>query len=300
MIISASRRTDIPAFYSAWFLNRVRAGWCAVPNPMNPAQVARVSLAPPEVDAIVFWSKNPAPLLPHLDELDARGFRYYFQFTLNAYAPEIEPHVPALDKRLETFRALSRRIGPERVIWRYDPIVISNRTDGVFHRERFAAIAESLGGATERVVVSVVDFYRKTDRRLALLEHQGYRFDRNAAASADTAALLADLAAVARAHHMEIQSCAEDGDLSRSGIAPGRCIDERLINRLWHLNLPYRKDPSQRKLCLCTVSKDIGVGDTCRHGCRYCYATKDHALAEQRSEAHDPVAPMLWGKDLGR
>jgi len=295
VIISASRRTDIPALYSEWFMNRVRAGWCAVPNPLNMKQVSRVSLDPQEADSIVFWSKNPAPMLPHLNELDRRGFRYYFQFSLNDYPRELEPNIPSLDERLRTFLNLSKHIGLLRVVWRYDPIIISNMTPIEFHRERFSWIAEELRGATHRVMVSIVDFYQKTDRRLSQLEQDGFIFDRKAASSASMVGLLKDLATIAKRQDMEIFTCAEEHDFSEIGIPPGCCVDERLLNRIWALNLRYRKDPTQRKCCLCMVSKDIGINDTCIHGCPYCYSTRNYALAERRYEEHDPSSPAIWG-----
>src|SRR5512135_950390 len=128
MIISASRRTDIPAFYSRWFMNRVRAGYCTVPNPFNANQVKRISLLPEEVDVIVFWTRNPRPLFPFLKELDVRGVRYYFQFTLLDNPRSIDPKTPPAESALQTFRALSEQVGPARVIWRYDPLVLSQIT----------------------------------------------------------------------------------------------------------------------------------------------------------------------------
>ena len=296
MIISASRRTDIPAFYSKWFMNRIRAGYCLVPNPLNMKQVSRVSLHPGDVEAIVFWSKNPAPLLPHLSELDKLGFHYYFQFSLNNYPRALEPDIPSIDNRIATFKDLSRLIGPLRVVWRYDPIIISNITSFEFHRERFACIAEELKGVTHRIMVSIVDFYRKTDRRLAQLEkEEGFSFDRHVSSSPAITSLLKDLAVIARKNDMEIFTCAEERDYSGLGIPPGRCIDEGILRQEWSLNLKYRKDPSQRDSCLCMISKDIGINDTCMHGCPYCYATVNYAVAQRRYAEHDPYSPLLWG-----
>ncbi len=173
MIISASRRTDIPAFYTPWLMNRIAAGYCTVPNPFNRNQVTRVSLLPEEVAAIVFWTRNPRPLLARLDELDARGFRYYFQYTILDYPRALEPKTPPVDAAVRTFRALADRLGPARVIWRYDPIVLSLATDADFHRQRFAAIARQLRGSTQRVVVSVMDHYKKIAGRLQALAAQG-------------------------------------------------------------------------------------------------------------------------------
>lgn len=295
MIISASRRTDIPALYSKWFMNRVRAGWCAVVNPMNAKQISHVSLKPQDVDVIVFWSKNPAPMLEHLSELDQLGFRYYFQVSLNDYPPELEPNIPSFDDRLETFLELSRRVGPFRVIWRFDPIIISNITSADYIRQKFECISHELQGSTHRVIVSIVDFYQKTERRLAALEKLGYVFDREAAYSSRIDGLLKDIADTAKNRDLEIYSCAEDRDYSNLGIPPGGCIDDKIIQRLWSTNLRYTKDPSQRKCCLCTVSKDIGINDTCIHGCPYCYSTRSLEIAERRYNEHDPNSPVLWG-----
>lgn len=295
MIVSASRRTDIPAFYTRWLMNRVRAGWCLVPNPLNSKQVSYVSLRPADVDAVVFWSKNPAPLLPHLDELDRTGLRYYFQFTLNDYAHSLEPGLPPFSDRIETFSCLSRHVGPYRIVWRYDPIVFSNLTTAEFHEDRFSAIADRLRGKSHRVMVSVVDFYRKTERRLAELETEsGFLFQRNVPIS-DIEGLLKRLADIARRNDFDIFSCAEERDYSHVGVPPGRCIDERLIAKSWPLQLKYLKDRYQRASCLCEVSKDIGVNNTCVHGCPYCYATADCVTAERRHREHNPDSPVLWG-----
>jgi len=297
MIISASRRTDIPALYSEWFMNRVRAGWCETPNPVNPRQVARVPLDPRQVDAIVFWSKNPAPMIERLEELDRMGFRYYFQFTLNDYPRLLEPKIPDIGDRIDTFLALSRRLGPLRVVWRYDPIVISNMTPPAFHKERFAQIARELEGATHRVMLSIVALYRKTERRLASLAKEGFCLDRCAVTSREMTDLLEGIARVARAHRMEPFTCAQDAGRSDAPIPPGRCIDESLVNRIWSLNLPYRKDPSQRRLCRCCVSKDIGLYDTCIHGCAYCYSTSNLACAQERYREHNPFSPAIWNNE---
>ncbi len=296
MIISASRRTDIPAFYSEWFMNRVRAGWCWVPNPLNMKQVSHVSLQPKDVEAIIFWSKNPVPLMPHLDELDNLGFRYYFQFSLNDYPGTLEPGIPSLDARLSTFRNLSQHVGPLRVVWRYDPIIISNITPVEFHMERFSRIAEELRGTTQRVMVSIVDFYMKTERRLSALEKEkGFSFDRGASSSPATGNLLKAMADIARENSIEIFTCAEEMNYSQLGIPPGRCIDDSLLARSSSLSLRYKKDPSQREACLCMVSKDIGINDTCMHGCPYCYATVNYAVAQRRYAEHDLSSPLLWG-----
>ena len=293
MIISASRRTDIPAFYNQWFMNRIRAGWCLVPNPFNPKQVARVSLLPSDIDAIVFWSKNPAPLMAHLDELDELGLRYYFQFTLNNYPKMLEPRVPDFNNRIETFLGLSERLGAARVIWRYDPIIISNLTSYEFHLRNFARIADSLKGATQQVMVSMLDFYQKTSRHLCELKQRGIVFDREADSSMDVNELMRGIAQIAKSNGMAIFSCAEERDFTEVGVPPGHCIDEYLLHSLWEFPCKNKKDPGQRKQCGCAVSKDIGINNTCIHGCPYCYATGNCTIASRRYHEHNPASPAM-------
>lgn len=272
-------------------MKRIRTGWCAVPNPVNLHQISVVELSPSSVDAIVFWSKNPSPMMRYLTELDERGFRYYFQFTLNAYPSVLEPNLPNLTSRIETFRELSERLGPHRVIWRYDPIIISTITPVEFHEEQFDYLAHELRRSTKRVIVSLVDLYAHSQRRLASLEKEGVVFIRNT----DVVELMTNLAAIAKSKGLEICSCAEVENFASSGVTPGQCIDANLINSIWSLKLKYVKDPGQRPACLCTVGKDIGVNDTCVHGCVYCYSTRSYSLAQRRFKEHDPNSPLLWG-----
>lgn len=295
MIVSASRRTDLPAFYSRWFMNRVREGYALVPHPFNRNKVYRVSLDAEDVEALVFWSKNPGPIIENLPELDRRGFRYYFLYTLNHYPSVFEPKVPPLQERLAAFDEISSRLGPERVIWRYDPIVISNRTGWDFHRRNFEALADRLAGRTTRVIISPAQFYAKTRRRLAALEPQGFLFDQDASTRPECRLLLADLAETARKKDLEIMICADEGDYTELGVPPARCIDGDLIERLWQVPVPEKKDPGQRKACGCAVSKDIGISDTCLHHCPYCYATISEKAARQNNDRHQPDAPAMLG-----
>jgi hypothetical protein len=293
MIISASRRTDIPALYAGWFMNRIRAGSCTVPNPFNPHQVAQVSLRPEDVDAIVFWTRYPRPMLPHLAELDRRGYRYYFQVTLLDYPRAIDPAVPPFEVALSAFRDLAGRVGPERVIWRYDPIVFSTLTDATYHRRAFERLAGVLQGLTRRCVVSLADPYRKTARRVRALAAQGVTVDCAVPEGPGLEALLTSLVRVAGDNGIDVVSCAEEFDLPRYGIRPGKCIDDDLIRRLFGIEVDARKDPAQRAACGCVVSKDIGMYDSCTFGCAYCYATSDVVRARQNHARHDPAGSSL-------
>jgi hypothetical protein len=293
MIISASRRTDIPAFYSDWFMNRIRQGYCVVPHPFNRKRIYQVSLRPDDVTSIVFWSKNPAPLIPHLNELDDRGYRYYFLFTLNDYPLELEPNLPDISDRLKIFRELANTLGSSRVVWRYDPIIVSNLTNWDFHRRTFERLCHELRGSTERVITSLVQFYAKTRRRLGSLVHKGYEFDQNLTDRNKVRSLLADMSAIAQNAGMETMICASDEDFSDVGVVPSRCIDGELLTRLWGIQGPWSKDKGQRPACGCTVAKDIGVADTCLHHCPYCYATISEKAAVNNFTKHNSGASCL-------
>ncbi|MHB0939638.1 MAG: DUF1848 domain-containing protein [Armatimonadota bacterium] len=292
MIISASRRTDIPAFYTEWFMHRVREGYCDVANPFRADQVSRVSLRAEDVDVIVFVTRNARPLLPHLAELDARGLRYSFQYTLTGYPRQLEANTPAVSDALDALHRLVEHIGPERLIWRYDPILFTTLTPPVFHVKQFTRLAEALRDLTRRVTVSIMDDYRWVSARLKRLEREGVA--RLEMTDEELGRVLRSLAAAAHAHGMEIFSCAEPIDLSPYGIAPGKCIDDAYIRRVFGIDVTHRKDPSQRKPCGCIVSKDIGAYDTCIHGCVYCYATRNGDAARRRHAAHRVDTPALW------
>jgi hypothetical protein len=293
MIISASRRTDVPAFYAEWMVRRIREGYCTVANPFNRNQVTRVSLKPEDVDAIVFWTRNPRPLMPYLDELDSRGYRYYFQFTILGYPREIDAKAPPAATAIEAFRELAERLGPNRVVWRYDPIVFTGITPPAFHEENFRRLAEEIRGSARRVVVSIVDMYRKIESRLKKLE--GTPAAVRPCDAGDFEPLMRRLAGLAGENGMEIVSCAEEIDLRPFGILPGKCVDDRVIAKAFGTEVPTTKDPTQRKACGCVVSRDIGMYESCLFGCRYCYATGSLDRAKANFDSHDPNSPSLLG-----
>lgn len=292
-IISASRRTDIPAFYSRWLLNRLDAGFCHWINPFG-GQVYRVSLRPEDCLAIVFWTRNPLPLLPYLRDLQRRGYRFYFHVTINGYPPDIEHNNPAVDKAVAAFRALSDLIGPAVTHWRYDPIVISDRTPPAYHIEQFDRLSAALEGATERCSFSFLDFYGKTRRNLARLSRErGITFEDPDVEHQRT--LVAALAAIARARAIALYACCEaplvdDG----AGVAASKCIDSDMI-RLLRGDADVRlKAAPTRDGCGCAEAVDIGAYDTCAFGCAYCYATNSAETARLRVRAHDPSDTVLW------
>ena len=293
MIISASRRTDIPAFYAKWFMNRIRAGYCNVPNPFNTKQITRVALSVQDVDAIVFWTRNPRPMFPFLTELDRCGYRHIFNFTILNNPRVLDANSPDAGDSIRTFRELSDRIGADRLIWRYDPIVFSNLTNVDFHRWNFETIARSLEGYSRRCIISFVRVYRKSLRRLRNLAEQGLEI--HDGTNSEIASLLQFLADTARQCGMEIFSCAQESDFSSYRIEAGKCIDGSYLSELFNVEVETRIDPYQRKHCGCDASKDIGMYDSCLFDCRYCYATSSHERAKINYRKHDANSPSLLG-----
>ena len=283
MILSASRRTDIPCFYSDWLLNRLREGCVMVRNPMNRRQVSRLALSPACVDAIVFWTKDPAQLLGRLDELDGMGYRYLFQFTLTPYDKSLEPGLRDKASLVRTFQELSGRIGPERMIWRYDPIVVTENYPPAYHEQQFAALCEQLCGCTEEVIVSFVDPYRKLGKRIEAVRRE------------DMAALAAIIGETAAKYRMSAKACCEDLDLTPYGIGRAACIDRQRLERLCGGPLSLAPDKNQRPGCGCCESVDIGAYNSCLNGCVYCYANHSAASVQRHHALHDPSSSLLIG-----
>ena len=289
LVISASRATDIPAFHSTWFMNRLRAGYCVWENPFNTTQRQWITFE--HCRAFVFWSKNPAPMMPHLPEIAASGREFYFQYTLNDYeGTGLEPNLPQLERRVETFRRLSELVGKKRVIWRFDPIILGGGLTVENTLSRLHRLAEKLSPYTEKLVFSFVDWYRKTARELGRLAP-----DFRPPTLAEMQALAQGIVKISRALPvpLKLATCAETLDLHSLGIEHNRCVDPELLHRLcpdcaeferWTRRKEDRqlsllsvipastKDSGQRSGCGCAPSKDIGSYNTCRHFCAYCYA----------------------------
>lgn len=296
-IISASRSTDIPAFYAEWFARRLAAGYCRWINPFNQ-QPQYISFQ--NARAFVFWTKNAEPLLPHLTELDRRGVIYYFQFTVNDYEEErLEPGVPPLVRRLETFRQLSRMIGKARVIWRFDPLILAKSLTVERLVERVIRIGEVLREHTEKLVFSFADIgeYAKVP---ANLRRHGVDFREFVPDTMREFARL--LAERTRGWGLQLATCAESLSLDEFGISHNRCVDDVLLLRLAPGDLKLRevlardmygeilpgirslKDEGQREACGCVISKDIGQYNTCPNLCLYCYANTSPGVVRRNLE----------------
>lgn len=296
MIISASRRTDIPALYSDWFMNRVRAGFLATRNPFNRHQIREVSLRPEDVAAIIFWTRNPLPLFRHLDELDRLNPRYCFLYTITGYPRLLERRVPELQEAIDTFQKLSELLGPERVVWRYDPVLLSSVTDSCEHRRLFAHIGDALKGHTRKVIVSFADIYKKVATNLTRLSQSTpLRITDIRGSERELRDLAAYFSHIACRNGMRIQTCAETIDLSREGIEQGKCIDDIWLRDVFKITVPQQKDKGQRDACGCVRSVDIGAYNTCPHGCQYCYANFSEKSVTNNVRRHDAESPFLIG-----
>lgn len=290
MIISASRRTDLPSFYSEWLFNRFREEYVLVRNPMNTHQIGRIDLSPNVVDGLVLWTKNPIPMLSRLSELEK--YNFYFQFTLNAYGKDVEPNVPSKKEEIiPAFIQLSKAIGRDRVIWRYDPIFLNEHYTMEYHCTYFKKLASMLSEYTEKCTVSFIDLYRNTLRNVQPLQIQIETHEQQLE-------LLDIFSRTAHQYGIYIDTCAEAIELNGLEIPHACCIDKDRLERLGRCKLNVEKDKNQRPECGCVASIDIGAYNTCKSGCLYCYANYSNSTVKKNSEQHNPTSPLLFG-DVG-
>jgi DNA repair photolyase len=289
LLISASRRTDLPAFYSEWFMDRVRKGFLKTHNPFSHKEIL-VSLKPEDVGAVVFWTKNFSPMMKYLDELENRGFFCLVHYTITGLGRDFEPKAPASGEAVKNFRQLSERLGPERVLWRFDPIVLSERLTGEETLVRFSRLCSELAESTHRVYFSFVELYARVRRRIKHYENAtGDRVMEPGLVQKQK--ISARLAELAHSRGMSIYACCEP-ELSGFGIEQAHCIDADFIFRLTGRNFEHKSSPT-RKSCGCDYALDIGAYDSCPHLCWYCYANSHPALVRKRHGAHRPQAEFL-------
>ncbi len=284
MIINTGQRTDIPAFYSEWFANRLKKGFVCVRNPYNLNRVSRYRLDPSVVDVIGFCTKNPAPMFPYMGLLKNYGQCWFV--TITPYGRDIEPNVPDKHKLLEDFQKVSKTVGIKSVGWRYDPIFISEKYTSDYHLHAFEQIASTLDGYTKTVVISFIDLYPKVRKN----------FPEAQEVTKEMRLLLGRrMIEIAAAHGMTVKPCAEGDELAAFGADCGGCMRisdyEKAIGK--QLNAPKRK--GARAECACYLSCDIGAYNTCRHLCRYCYANAEVGKVLANSRRHDPASPFLIG-----
>jgi hypothetical protein len=279
-------RTDIPAFYSKWFLNRLREGFVLVRNPYHHEQVTRYDLSPEVVDLFAFCTKNPAPLLPHMDALKPYG-QYWF-VTITPYGRDVEPNVPDKEKVIADFIRLSDTVGVDSVGWRYDPIFLDGAHTMQWHIAEFEKMAGALSGYTKTCVISFIDIYKKVERNFPGV---------GAVQKSDRLALGKAFIEIAGKNGMTIRPCAEGDELAEFGADCSGCMTQSTFETAMHapLLVPKRKTNQRNGQCACLLGVDIGAYDTCGHLCRYCYANANAALVKENMKKHDPDSPFLLG-----
>jgi hypothetical protein len=284
MIINTGMRTDIPAFFSKWLFNRINDGFVLVRNPYNPQQVTRYRLTPDVVDCLAFCTKDPAPMLDRIHELDAYG-QFWF-VTITPYGKEIEPNVPHYEEVIDSFKKLSSIIGAEKVSWRYDPIFINETYTLESHLESFEKMSDMLSGYTRDCVISFIDLYEKTKRNFPGI---------NTVSREERHKLVEEFVRIGRKKNISIKTCAEGKELSRLGADCSGCMSKPVVERAIGNTLLVPKRKPIREGCDCLLGNDIGAYNSCGHGCIYCYANHDRKAVMINLRKHDPTSPFLLG-----
>ena len=285
MILQTGQRTDIPAFYGQWLINRVRQGFVDVWNPYNPMQITRYPINPDVVDGIAFCTKNPLPFIPLLNEIN--DYRQYWHMTITPYGVDIEPNVPQVDLVIDGFKQISTKLNPQSMVWRYDPIILTHNYTVDFHFESFYKMAKSLEGYTDTVVVSFIDIFDKVAQNFP----EGYRPSLDIQTK-----IIKELVSIAYSHHMILKTCGEGAVFKELGVNTAGCLTLDCYERAWNVKLKALKRTSARPECNCYLHGDIGAYDTCSHFCRYCYANTNQAAVQHNRLLHDPKSSLLIGQ----
>lgn len=292
MIVSASYRSDIPAFYAEWFLARLRAGFAVVANPYG-GPPSRVMLTSEAVEGFVFWTRNPRPFLAAFEAVRKMGLPFVVQFTITGYPRALERSVPPVEQGIAAARELAESYGPKCVVWRYDPILLTSLMPPEWHVAQFSRLADALAGISDEVVLSFAQIYAKTHRNTEAAARR-HGFSWNDPEAVEKKSLLARLARSAGDRGLRPSLCSQASLLS-PGLEEARCIDAERLSAIAGHEIKAR-EKGNRPDCRCAESRDIGAYDSCPHGCVYCYAVSRPALAKKRHAEHDPAAPALAPK----
>ena len=288
MILNTGGRTDTVQYYSEWLLNRFREGYVLSRNPLFPNVINRIELSPDTIDVVVFCSKDYAPILDRLHEISDR-FKCYYHYTITAYDTDIEPNVPSIEQSVETLKQLSAQVGKEKVAWRYDPVLLTEKYTIEKHFETFDYMVRELSPYVDRCIFSFVEMYKKLAVNMPELQP----------ISNDNKLLLVKgLGAIAKQYGLYLQTCAAKDDYLQFGVHHSGCMTTEIFSRALGLNFKHQAHKGNRIGCACMESRGLGDYNSCPNGCRYCYANKDHAKAAENYRRHDPKSPLLLGDVL--
>ena len=286
MILNTGGRTDTVQYYTEWLLRRFAEGYVLTRNLLFPGKVNRYELTPDKVDCVVFCSKNYRPILPRLHEITGK-FNTYFHYTITAYGKDIEPGVPSIDESMETLMELSKLVGPQRVAWRYDPVLLTKEYTIQRHLETFDRMAKVLAPYIDRCIFSFVEMYKKLEVNMPELIPLSVE---------DMERLAEGLGTIAARYGIHIQTCGTNGDFARFGVHSSGCMTLDILGRANGIAFKNLKHKGMRQGCHCIESRDIGAYDTCMNGCKYCYANKTPRKAFENFKLHDPASPLLLGQ----
>ena len=285
MILNTGARTDTVQYYTKWLLKRFEEGYALSRNPLFPNKVTRLELTPDVVDCVVFCSKNYGPILGDLHRITER-FHTFFFYTITAYGKDIEPGVPPIDESIENLLELERQVGAQRICWRYDPVLLTNRYTIDVHLRTFEAMAARLSGHVARCIFSFVEVYKKLETNMPELKVM---------TTAEMNAIARGIGTIAQKHGLYLQTCGTNGDYRRYGIHPSGCMTLQMLGQANGIAFRGLQHKGSRAGCRCIDSRDIGAYDTCINGCKYCYANRDPQIAAANYRRHDPDSPLLLG-----
>ena len=285
MILNTGARTDTVQYYTDWLLRRFEEGFVYTRNPVFPNTVTRYELSPDKIDAVLFCSKNYAPIMPRLHEITDK-YRTYFYYTITAYGKDVEPNVPSVDESIATLIELSKKVGKQRVAWRYDPVLITNKYTADVHKQTFEYMAARLAPYVDRCIFSFVEMYAKLQNNMPELIPLTVGEKR---------ALAEMLGKTAGKHGMRIQTCGLSGDYTEFGISRSGCSTLEILGRANNCEFRKLKHNGMRDGCNCIESRDVGAYDTCPNGCKYCYANKSAKQVKENIKKHDPFSPIILG-----
>lgn len=280
MIISASRRTDIPSLHTKWFLNRLKEEYVITQNPISKNNFYKIPLNKNIVDIIVFWSKNPN--IDFLKEVRDLGYEFYLHFTITPYNKNIERNIPDKNLLIKNFQIIIKLFGKEKIIWRYDPIILNDDFDANYHINNFKNFADNLNGYTDECIFSFVQIYSKIKNNIKNINDD------------DKLLLIENMKEISEKNNIKLKSCSQDFDnITNIRVEKSACIDKERIQKILGYSIKEKKDKSQRKLCNCIESIDIGIYNTCTNGCIYCYANSKNILKD-----YDANNEILSDKNL--
>ena len=286
MILNTGGRTDTVQYYSEWLLNRFKEGFVYSRNPFYPSKVTHYELTPSKVDCVIFCSKNYEPILDRLSEITDK-FNTYFHYTITAYKTDIEPNVPTIEKSIETLLKLEAIVGKQKIAWRYDPILLTEKYTIDYHLKTFNYVAEQLSGHIDRCIFSFVEMYKKLSRNMPELK---------AVSEKDKSIIACKLGEIAKKYDIYLQTCATNGNYEKFNIHPSGCITLDILAHANNIKFKNLKHKGMRTNCNCIETRDIGAYDTCPNGCKYCYANSTPTKAIKNYKQHNPKSPILLGE----